>query len=320
MKLNKTIVLILLPAVLALAGCKKELIDNPITITAVIAKQGQPLDDSQKQFQLGDTVVYMFQVSSPNGISKIEFSNYEGVGENRKAPVVLSKVENLSGTTWTLADTIKGIQNDIRFSVYVEDLNRQYQTKQINAYLDVTRYLAETLYDGLANGTSKTFVNVESGRTFFIANTIGDPAGIDFGFAYLESQSQVLACLVSFDAYWYTGNYSMVANSLNPSVTFKKSIAATITSTTWIKDKVKKASDLKTFYDAATAYPTVLPLFPDEKVALNIKARDVIAFKTADGRYGLIQVTAVDAKSGTAANTQKISFAMVVDKKMTTNN
>lgn len=305
---------------IAFFGCKSEVVDNPILISAGIAKVGQTLDDSEKQFQLGDTIVYKFEVTSPNGISKIEFSGFEGVGVNQKAPVVLSKIENLVGTTWTLVDTIKNIQNDIRFSVYVEDNNRQFKTMQINAYLDVSRYLAETLYDGLANGTSKTFINIESGKTYYIANTIGDPSGIDFGFAYLESQSKVLACLVSFDEYWSTGNYSMVSNDLNKSVIFKKSTAASSTSTTWIKDKVKKSSDLKTLFDAAADYPTVVPLFPDGKAALMIKSKDVISFKTADGRYGLIQVTLVDAKSGSVANTQKMNFAMVVEKQMTINN
>lgn len=311
--------LILLP-VFGWIGCSEVAVDNPIVITASIAKKGQVLDNAPKQFQLGDTIVYKFEVSSPNGISKIEFSNFSGVGVNQKAPVVLSKVENVIGTTWTLVDTIKNIQEDVRYSVYVQDLNRQYKSVQINAYLDVTRYLAQTLYDGLANGTSKTFLNVESGRTFYIANTIGDPVGIDIGFTYMENKSNVLAALVSFDAYWYTGNYATVANGLNQPVTFRKSTAATTTSTTWIKDKVKKSADLKTLYDAATPYASVLPLLPDEKVAVNIKSKDAIAFKTIDGRYGLIQVILVDAKSGSAANTQKINFAMVVDKKLPTNN
>lgn len=311
--------LILLP-MFAWVACSEVAVENPIIITAGIAKKGQVLDNTEKLFQLGDTVVYKFEVTSPNGIEKIEFSSFTGVGVNQKAPVVLSKVENLAGTTWTLVDTIKNIQDDVRYSVYVQDQNRQFKSVKINAYLDVSRFLAETLYDGLSNGTSKTFLNVESGRTYFVANTIGDPAGIDIGFTYMENKSNVLAALVSFDSYWYTGNYAAVDNSLNQPVTFRKSTVATTTSTTWIKDKVKKSADLKAFYDAALPYASVLPLLPDEKAAVNIKAKDVIAFKTVDGRYGLIQVTLVDPKSGTAANTQKINFAMVVEKKLQTNN
>lgn len=320
MKKSKFISLIALTTVFVMLGCTPNDDDNPIIITAGIAKIGQVLNNTEKQFQLGDTIVYKFEVNSPNGIAKVEFSNFEGVGVNQKAPVVLSKIESLNTTTWTLVDTIKNIQSDIRYSVYVEDNNRQYKTIQVNAYLDISRYLAQTLYDGLANGTSKTFINVESGRTFFIANTIGDPTGMDFGFAYLENQPTVLACLVSFDEYWNTGNYSTLVNELNQPTVFKKSTAATTTSTTWIKDNVKNSADLKNIFDAASDYPAVLPLFPDGKVALNIRPRDVICFKTADGRYGLIQVTFVDPKSGSAANTQKMNFAMVVDKKLSTNN
>ncbi|MFZ4726726.1 MAG: hypothetical protein ACOYMD_14930 [Paludibacter sp.] len=310
--------LILLP-IFGWVGCSQVAVDNPIVITTGIAKKGKVLDNTQKLFQLGDTVVYKFEVTSPNGISKIEFSNYQGVGVNQQAPVILSKVENLNGTTWTLVDTIKNIQDDVRYSIYVEDNNRQYKTQQINCYLDVSRFMAIVLYDGLINGTSKTFINLESGRTFFVANTISDPAAMDFGFAYLEAHSQVLACFVSFDEYWNTGNYPSVVNNLNQPITFKKWGVGT-TVNTWIKANVKNSADLKAKYDAAANYPSVAPLLPDGKAALNIKAKDVISFKTADGRYGLIQVTYVNPRSGSTANNQTLTFSLVVDKKPLINN
>ncbi len=314
--MNKKILFLVLLPIFAWVACSEVTVENPIVIKAGIAKKGQVPDDVEKLFQLGDTLVYQFEVISPDGFEKIEFSSFAGVGVNQKAPVVLSKVENLSGTTWILVDTIENIQEDVRYSVYVQDLNRQYKSMKINAYLDVSRYLSTTLYDGLTNGTSKTFINVESGRTFYIANTIGDPAGIDFGFTYMENKSNVLAALVSFDAYWYTGNYATVANDLNQPVTFRKSPSANVSSSTWIKSKVKNANDLKVLFDSAVPYSSVLPLLPDEKAAVNLKARDVVAFKTADGRYGLLQVISVDTKSGSPANTQKITFAMVVEKKL----
>jgi hypothetical protein len=316
MKNTKILSFIVLSAFCCFAGCKEESADNQILITAGIGKIGGQIDDTEKQFQYGDTIVYMFEVNSPDGISKIEFSIFEGVGVNQKAPVVLSKVENLAGTTWILVDTIKNIQNDVRYSVYAEDMNRQYQTKKISAFLDVSRYVAQTLYDGLANGTSKTFLNMESGRTFFIANTINDPSGIDIGFAYMENQPQVLGCLVSFDEYWNTGNYATVVNNLNQPVVFRKSTQATSGTATWIKDNVKNSSHTKAIFDAAAEFTSVPDLFPDGKVALNLKAKDVVAFRTSDDRYGVIQVILVDAKSGSALNNQKINFAMVVDKKL----
>lgn len=300
-------------------GCSPDTINNPIVINGTIGRINQPPNETEQLFQLGDTIVYKFEVTSPNGIAKVEFSNFEGVGVNQKAPVVLSKVESLQGTTWTLVDTIKDIQNDMRYSVYIEDNNRQYKTLQLNAFLDVSRFLSNSLYDGIANGTSLTFMNTQSGRTFYIANTIADPAGIDFGFAYLENKSNVLACLVSFDEYWQTGTYPIVSNELNQPVVFRKSTPATVTSTTWIKEKVKNAADLKTLFDTAEDYPSVLPILPDFKAAVNIASKDAICFKTADGRYGLLQITLVDKKSGSTANNQKISFAMVVEKKLTTN-
>lgn len=318
--MNKIIVsLIFLPiALLSFVGCDTQDVDNQIVLTSGIAKVGQALSTVDKLYQVGDTIVYKFEVTSPNGIEKIEFSSYEGVGINKKAPVVLRKIENPTGTTWTLVDTIKNIQNDVRYSLYVQDKNRQYKTIQVNAFLDISRYLTPiSLFDGLSNGTSKTFINTESGRTFFIANTIGDPAGMDFGFAFLENKSNVLACLVSFDEYWKTAVYPSVVNNLNQPVQFRKSTAATSTNTSWIKAKVTNASDLKTIFDQAQSFSTVEPLLPDGKSAVNIKSKDVIAFKTADGRYGLMQVTLVDAKGNSTTNNQKISFGLVIEKKGT---
>lgn len=312
--MNKIKLFLILLPVFSWIGCSEVAVENPIVITAGIAKVGQMLDNSEKRFQLGDTIVYTFEVTSPNGISKIEFSNFQGVGINQQAPVILSKEENLIGTTWTLVDTIKNIQDDIRYSIYVEDNYRQFKTQQINAYLDVSRFMAIVLYDGLINGTSKTFINLESGRTFFVANTISDPTAIDFGFAYLETQSQILACFVSFDEYWNTGNYPSLVNNLNQPITFKKWGTAT-TVNTWIKANVKNSADLKTMYHAAVDYPSVTPILPDGKAALNIKAKDVISFKTSDGRYGLIQATYVNPRSGSSANNQTITISYVVDKK-----
>lgn len=297
-----------------MAGCTTDENENLIQITASIGKKGQPFDTAERFYQLGDTLVYKFEVTSPNGIEKIEFSSYTGVGVNKSAPVVLSKIENLEGTTWTLEDTIVNIQDDVRYSVYVQDKNRNYKTQQVNAFLDISRFLTISLFDGLSNGTSKTFINTESGRTFYIANTIGDPEAMDFGFAFMENKSNILACIVSFDNYWMTGAYPTIVSDLNRPMQFRKSTPATINNTSWIRGRVKNAAELKTIFDEATPYPSVLPLLPDEKSAYNIKSRDAIAFKTFDGRYGLMQITLVDAKSNSAANTQRISFAMVIEK------
>ena len=295
-------------------GCTTEETENLIQIKSFIGKKGQPFDTAEKMYQLGDTLVYKFEVTSPNGIEKIEFSNYIGVGANKAAPVVLRKIENPEGTTWTLVDTIKNIQEDFRYSVYVQDKNRIYKSQQVNAFLDITRFYGISLFDGLSNGTSKTFINTESARTFYIANTIGDPAGMDFGFAFMENKSNILACLVSFDNYWMTGAYPSIVNNLNRPMQFKKSVQAATNNISVIKSRVNKAADLKTIFEEAASYVTVLPLLPDEMCAYNIKSRDMISFKTFDGRYGLLQVTLVDAKSNSNANTQKITFAMIVEK------
>lgn len=304
-----------------MVGCKTEENENLIQITASIGKKGQPVDAVDRLYQLGDTLVYKFEVTSPNGIEKIEFSNYTGVGVNRKAPTLLKKYQSIVGLTWIYVDTIENIQDDIRYSIYIEDNNKNFKSAQINALLDITRYLDNPIYpypspliilkDGLSNGTSKTFLNIESGRTFYLSNIEGDPTGIDLGFAYLENNLNIKACLVSFDEYWRTGNYPQILNSLNNSIIFRKSTDAT--SDFGIKDKIRNAENLKQLFEQSGSFPTNA-LFPEDKIAPNLANNNIIAFKTNDNRYGAIQIFKINRKSESPMNTQEISMYLIVQK------
>ena len=300
--------------IVGFSSCEKEA-ESIVTISTSYYKKGSTQPVADQFFNVGDTLIYRFEVTANAGLSKVEFSEFSGVGINQQSPVMLKKVENMSTTTWIYTDTIEGIKDDVRYSVYAVDNNRAYTTKQINIYLDVTRLLNTevTLYDGLSNGSSKTFYNIESGRSFFIANTKSDPASIELGFAYLEANTQLKACLVSMDEYWATGNYPMVSNSLYQPVVFKKSTPVSGTAT--IADRVKTAADLKTAFDNATVYAAVSP-FSEGKVAHNLLVNDVVAFKTTDGRYGLIQITNINRRSEAATNLQTVRFKSIVQKKL----
>lgn len=119
---------------------------------------------------------------------------------------------------YVVSDTLT-LDEDCSYSVYVEDVNRNFSSARVNLYLDVTKYNVE-LTDGMPAATSKTFLCLETGRTFYVANIANDPKGIDLGFTYYEGNDNK-ACLVSLDEYYKTGNYAMVVNDLNPEVIFK---------------------------------------------------------------------------------------------------
>ena len=155
-------------------------------------------------------------------------------------------------------------------------------------------------------------MNFESGRSLFIANTISDPTGVDIGFSYMEN-SDYQACLVSFDEYYKTGNYAIVKNNLNASVTFKN--ATGLVSSDDLDSIAESSATLKNLFDSASSYPSTLD-FSSGKIAPAIQTGDMISFQTQDNRYGLIHVKAIDRKAESISNNQTITLEVIIMKKV----
>jgi len=225
-KIRSILSLSLILGSLLFAGCSEE--DNPRPLVSAIAYElDQPGTSNEIVVPVGTDVVYEFVVESEAELKKIEIWQYEGVDIDKSAPVIQATYEYPSvqiGNEFSFKDTIEEVDVDVRYSIYVQDMNDSHTSAKANILLDVTRY-STSLTDGMSNGTSPTFLNVESGRSLYVANTIADPEGIDFGFAYLEGEESVLACLVSFHEYYKTGNYAMVTNDNNNVTSFKDASA-----------------------------------------------------------------------------------------------
>ena len=103
----------------------------------------------------------------------------------------------------------------------------------------------------------------------------------------------------------------MVVNDLNPEVIFKDATAPAATESVF--DQVNKASELKDIFDRAKDYPTVLD-YTAGKIAPALEEEDMIAFRTEDGRYGLMKVKEIDRKNEDVSNNQTISLDVVVEK------
>lgn len=314
MKRLKISVVCIIASVFALCGCSKDDDSKPI-VTASVFESGQPTKGNNLITTIGTDVSYKFEIKTPGSeIKKLELWKFEGEGINRQEPVKMGvwvyPTAKL-GDSYVIEHDEPGLNRDVRYSVYVQDMNDNFTTAQVNLTLDIMSY-SQQLTDGMSNGTSKTFLNLESGRTFYIANTIGDPKGMDLGFTYMEKQSDGKACLVSFDEYYKTGNYAMVANSLNPATSLKDA-------TEWfgdatLSDKIKVKSDLKDAYDNADPITPIL-IYSADKIAKNLNVGDIIAFKTQDGRYGVIDVTDLDRKAEALTNSQTLSIDVMVQKK-----
>lgn len=290
---------------LGLVGCDDNDPEGPeISATTFVA--GSEPGTAELRVPEGAEVVYRFDIKSAAPISKIEVWYRPGLGANMEAPMEEQTIELYGEVSeYVVSDTLT-LDEDCSYSVYVEDVNRNFSSARVNLYLDVTKYNVE-LTDGMPAATSKTFLCLETGRTFYVANIANDPKGIDLGFTYYEGNDNK-ACLVSLDEYYKTGNYAMVVNDLNPEVIFKDPAA-----TESVFDQVNKASELKDIFDRAKDYPTVLD-YTAGKIAPALEEEDMIAFRTEDGRYGLMKVKEIDRKNEDVSNNQTISLDVVVEK------
>lgn len=290
---------------LGLVGCDDNDPEGPeISATTFVA--GSEPGTAELRVPEGAEVVYRFDIKSAAPISKIEVWYRPGLGANMEAPMEEKTIELYGEVSeYVVSDTLT-LDEDCSYSVYVEDVNRNFSSAWVNLYLDVTKYNVE-LTDGMPAATSKTFLCLETGRTFYVANIANDPKGIDLGFTYYEGNDNK-ACLVSLDEYYKTGNYAMVVNDLNPEVIFKDAVTKES-----VFDEVDKASDLKDIFDQAKDYPTVLD-YTAGKIAPALEEEDMIAFRTEDGRYGVMKVKEIDRKNEDTSNNQTISLDVVVEK------
>lgn len=294
---------------LGLVGCDDNDPEGPeISATTFVA--GSEPGTAELRVPEGAEVVYRFDIKSAAPISKIEVWYRPGLGANMEAPMEEKTIELYGEVSeYVVSDTLT-LDEDCSYSVYVEDVNRNFSSARVNLYLDVTKYNVE-LTDGMPAATSKTFLCLETGRTFYVANIANDPKGIDLGFTYYEGNDNK-ACLVSLDEYYKTGNYAMVVNDLNPEVIFKD--ATDLVTKESVFDEVDKASsDLKDIFDRAKDYPTVLD-YTAGKIAPALEEEDMIAFRTEDGRYGVMKVKEIDRKNEDVSNNQTISLDVVVEK------
>ena len=285
---------------LGLVGCDDNDPEGPeISATTFVA--GSEPGTAELRVPEGAEVVYRFDIKSAAPISKIEVWYRPGLGANMEAPMEEKTIELYGEVSeYVVSDTLT-LDEDCSYSVYVEDVNRNFSSARVNLYLDVTKYNVE-LTDGMPAATSKTFLCLETGRTFYVANIANDPKGIDLGFTYYEGNDNK-ACLVSLDEYYKTGNYAMVVNDLNPEVIFKDATDLV----------TKESSDLKDIFDQAKDYPTVLD-YTAGKIAPALEEEDMIAFRTEDGRYGVMKVKEIDRKNEDTSNNQTISLDVVVEK------
>jgi hypothetical protein len=281
----------------SVAGCDKEDSSGP-SIKGFL----NGTEVKEIKVTAGTTVNFKYEIQSSSPLSKVEVFVRTGIGLGTDSQLFTRKeavAGDLEGNSYTVEGTLTAT-TDLMISAGAIDADGNITTLQLNALLDVSEFDDLILMDAKANGTSKTFCNTQYGLLLFAANTAADPAAVDFGFIYMESTADVKASLVSFSDFGKTGTYPVVGAK---NVTqFKKAQAYGNTN-----------AAIQAAFASGTNYPSVLGIEAG-RAATNLKDGDVIAFKTQQGKSGLILVKTVDRKNEAASSEQTIKFKMVVQK------
>jgi len=168
--------------------------------------------------------------------------------------------------------------------------------------LDVKEFDNVTLGDAKLDGSSKTFFDTRFGLPLSVSYSVAEPSAIDFGFIYMENNASVKASFVSFSDFKKTATYPVIG-AQNNITRFKKAASMVYSD----------AASLKLAYDQGSVYPSVLDIEAG-RVAPDIAVNDVIAFQTQKGKYGLIEVMAIDRKGEASNNEQTIRFKLAVQR------
>ena len=125
---------------LGLVGCDDNDPEGPeISATTFVA--GSEPGTAELRVPDGTEVVYRFDIKSAAPIAKIEVWYRSGLGANMDAPME-EKTIDLSAelnvyNEYVVSDTLI-LSEDCSYSVYVEDVNRNFSSARVNLFMDVT--------------------------------------------------------------------------------------------------------------------------------------------------------------------------------------
>lgn len=203
------------------------------------------------------------------------------VSDMATVPVEISRVMTNNGAyTLTITATDKdGVITEEKLLVDVGDVAADYDS-----------YSAKLLFAPLESGAQNCALSTSNGMTYNQAGAKANAAAIDILYSYTLNAEATLSCPANALSTAYTdlGTWS-VRN------------ATQFASTSGVDfDMLIAASSLKTVFDAGTLStdgPTTDG--PASGRIYNLVVGDVVAFKTAAGKYGAVKVTAIDAGYGT---------------------
>jgi len=294
MKRNTILELILL-LMLFCWSCEKEKSAGPIILSTINDQAVSEITVSKNS-----AVTVKFDVIASNDIAKVEIYSRNRRGIPLKIDSYEKILNQVEGKLFNKSYVVNAL-NDVSYSIYVIDVDGNYESGQVDLLMDISEFDDKILYDAKLDGSSLTFFNTKYGLPLSVSYTTSDPASIDFGFIYMESNVNVKASLVSFSDFGKTATYPIVGT--NNLTIFKRVQTFSYTD----------LASLKLAFDTGSDFSSVLGI-EIGKIAMNLKDGDVISFKTEQGKYGLILVKTIDRKGEANKNEQTIKLKMVVQK------
>jgi hypothetical protein len=271
-------------------SCKKDASVAPtITLSANCVKDAATIS-------LGDSITIEFTVTADNKLKTVEI-----IDDSSKT---VKSFTDVTAALYTYKFAPKSVGSK-KYNINVTDSKDLKATSTLSITVEALSYNAYTttlLYAPTADKTSKTFFSSTTGTTYDVTGFSSNSATIDFGYFYGASNHATLASASDY----LTTAYDIA--TLYPSAT--KNV------TTFAKATVTYASITKSA-DIASAYTTGTlatdgsnPAGGATRVKL-LAAGNVIAFKTAAGKYGVANVVAT---SGTDAAGGSITLDVKVQK------
>jgi len=189
------------------------------------------------------------------------------------------------------------------FDIEVTDKSGVVTTKTVNVTVgaDYSEYTLKLLYAPLADKTSSSFFKSSTGETVAVTDFASNSADIDFGYFYANSKLAVLASPSDY----LTTAYDLAA--LYPNAT--KNVTTFATSTANYAN-ISSSDDIKYVYDNGTLATDGSGNNTATRVG-TLSVGDVVAFKTAAGKYGVVTVTEI---SGTYNSGDYIKLDVKVQK------
>jgi len=244
---------------------------------------------SGAQVYVGDSIIYDVEVSDDKEVKEVSIADVSGT----TLKTVSIGAETGKAHFAFLAEKV----GTVTYTISVVDKKDTKTSQDVTAeiVLGFKEHVAKMVFAPLADNSSKTFYSSQTGETYTVADFATNSAKIDFGVFGGNTSKVALAAPSDY----LTTAYDLAA--LYPT--------ATKNATAFAKSGTSDFDAIKTRALIEGAYTKGTPATDGTQVKTtriyNIAAGDVIAFKTAAGKYGVLKVKTVNA-TGVASDNGKM--------------